>query len=1646
MPTVNANAVARAAGRIASRPRRGSVLILVVALVVLLALMGTAYLSSTSNERYTAAANTINAQADVVMQGVIDQTRDRIVGSLFDASQPTPVYRNPPTLLVNTNPYALTTPVLPITDGYHANADEQRNLWLASRVPTLRDDSTSYGGDANNYSAAPGPNLAGFDTVAWPASPTAETVPGVPGFISAAAAAVGETAYQFYNPATGLPVLSLGRVFSPGVSYNVGDIVSDGTPANRFYRAVLITTGNPLTAVTFWQPLDQVATTATTPQPYEPKQYLRFEPTFLGGTGVHAPAFNVFTRPSVDSTTLMPVTPVGAPIPAADADGDGAADAGYCLVPGGPINGITYYYATRVVDNAAALNADTAWSMTSDFDTYGAALGASIGPPLGYNPSLFPSNVGLAQLMYDYNVSNGISAHYQQVADYWFRNNVFHDNLLTFPYTDPITPGGSPFERNDIQYMTQGDELNSQLARRVDNPGFRSLGAVDKPFQTFTQADGLDLASRFCLAPADGSTNGDLAALLPELGNISGTGTIPTAPYDAAAIGIGGWFDRNFNFTADLLSNAGVNTHPLRAMVVARNGVSTRANGATIPPEIVGGVPDAVLGPNQTYIDVINPLMLPYDPPIGNPAGATAGNVGLSGTTYLPNQWVKYQDASGNWRVYRCLQMTTLSAHLPPDPRSTSTVAEPTNPYLVPNQYWALESWSPSANKTSVNTATFPELWRSFYNVMADKWDTAPNTLPDPVGGGSVVSTGTTGTGVTTSTTVATSRVGVGMFKSPLRYAAAVAPALPVPAALSDIQMVQLRSALAAAGAMALRNPGNDVVSRDVVLYDSPKVTARRAAVAASVFGNAKQPFITKVVVVDRSGETPPKQPWVAIELYNPYVELKYAIGAGEQVPDFSNYVTFHLGPIPAKPTSPSDRVVKTRNDIYLGCRVGVLTRGATGTLSVAEALDETGSVAASFATCPPLFPGQYLVLVSDAANVPTNVTIPMAGGLPTLKTNPGTTSLNASQSFEVKSLINLVTPPPTVAIKAGSPAPAPPTTITGTELVLYRTRAATGLADDLKKAIVATSPVPNVGVDPMQAYEETNIWDMVPFDQIDVTGQTTAAPAAGVTVTPPAFGAPDAINLYYRPTPENVAAQVLAPDPTTVLDYWKCVYPLAPTALYSPMAGGEMLQAPPSSGVPYSAMNPFPIGVGYNGRTTVTTTAGVGGAPPVSKTNYNFGVPWHVMQMFNTDWPCPHWSSKPTVAGDPVPKPFPTRYYPVSGFARNGDLMQVPFVGAYTLAATPVTSSVGQVLEVNSITMDALYAEDSPSLPNTGGPADDPKQTITAGVATTFGTDPGNLLEQVGRFCPLSETAKPLVVAAQDPYAWASRLYDYFTVQAPHDDYLPNADPVTYNDYVDVPAFADLPVPATNALGTTVTTANTSADSSAVQGLVNINTAPWRTLSMLPLVRYTAADGATLDGTVNVLGSAQMAIRIVKYRQTHGPFKSILDLNKVVDVDGTPTVAFQYATNIGATGTGGPTISFSPSNQGLMTVANVPDARQGILTPDDGYTEATGTQPYAYPLFSTKAAVSSNYGPNSGVYDDFQAKFLAFNRISNLITTSSDSYTCYVLVQGWQNGQVVSQRRSAFVIDRAPVGYQINAAGQRTMNTTPVVSHIAGG
>jgi hypothetical protein len=86
--------------------------------------------------------------------------------------------------------------------------------------------------------------------------------------------------------------------------------------------------------------------------------------------------------------------------------------------------------------------------------------------------------------------------------------------------------------------------------------------------------------------------------------------------------------------------------------------------------------------------------------------------------------------------------------------------------------------------------------------------------------------------------------------------------------------------------------------------------------------------------------------------------------------------------------------------------------------------------------------------------------------------------------------------------------------------------------------------------------------------------------------------------------------------------------------------------------------------------------------------------------------------------------------------------------------------------------------------------------------------------------------------------------------------------------------------------------------------------------------------------------------------------------------------------------------------------------------------------------------AQAGRIGDTAQVSNDFEQKELMVNRISNLITTRSDTFTVYIVIQGWRNAgtakpSLVVQKRAAFIVDRN----NITAAGGATPKTTAIAN-----
>ncbi|MBV8782512.1 MAG: hypothetical protein JO353_14035, partial [Phycisphaerae bacterium] len=412
--------------RIRRRMRSGSVLILVVALLVLMALIGTAFLSTTRNDRYATVQNTNNTETDLLLAGLKNIAKSVIVGSNFDPSQ-------------------LSSGSLDANTFKPANGLLYHNWTAPDLYHQYTDD----------------PNIGSIANDAWlsPRTPSA----------------VVQTGGNTYIPVW--PCISeplIGNLFeSPFVQNSAGVLLSNVAPTYNTRMTVDYvpeTTNNPVTN----QPNGR--NTAT--------QGSQLTPTTVSITNADGsvstyPAFTINIYNSAGTAT--PYTYL-----AGDADGDGVADSGMFKLPVGQINGLTYYAAVRIIDNESAVDATTAVSRRMDFcpdpstgllkftRIYGGVRYVYNG---NFNLGDFPGNVGLAEMMHDFNPSGttlvgGVSPWSGELSNWTILRlggGTLASGIATQPpplssgtvYGTPIADDGTA--RNDFAYSTFDDFLNSQL-------------------------------------------------------------------------------------------------------------------------------------------------------------------------------------------------------------------------------------------------------------------------------------------------------------------------------------------------------------------------------------------------------------------------------------------------------------------------------------------------------------------------------------------------------------------------------------------------------------------------------------------------------------------------------------------------------------------------------------------------------------------------------------------------------------------------------------------------------------------------------------------------------------------------------------------------------------------------------------------------------------------------------------------------------------------------------------------------------------------------------------------------------------------------------------------------------------------------------
>ncbi|CAN5434030.1 hypothetical protein BH09PLA1_BH09PLA1_03500 [soil metagenome] len=860
----------------------------------------------------------------------------------------------------------------------------------------------------------------------------------------------------------------------------------------------------------------------------------------------------------------------------------------------------------------------------------------------------------------------------------------------------------------------------------------------------------------------------------------------------------------------------------------------------------------------------------------------------------------------------------------------------------------------PMVVKTDINTAKFDELWRAFWCVMAD--DADPTHPPFPADPMDPMQDGL-------------------MFRSPIRNL------YPSAGKLTPSMMLELRAALAAANAIDLRDSDDDITSHEIALYDipfDPTSPSPRALPAPSrtarVFGTERQPFITEIYVNTFAGpygstataidkRRNPKG-YVAVELFNPY-----------GVP-----ITLHnwsLGVVDRRyaGSDPKLRIISLTS--------GALPTGVAFPTSVVIPAGGYGANPRFLGGGEIRIPARGHIILENLPPVPSRA----AGLNQTTDAQYRPASVPTIQQIED---ITVYVPNLSDVINDAA--------IAGGELVLLRPRLSKIPAGQTTN-LSASSAADNVYDEGTES--SPRLADFVPIDSYDFTGLIATPPAAEGSESP------GAVMHYVR---ENGDADSHA---------WKFVYP------------GLMLPNPVTPNVMTSRHS----GVFVNRFTATTYTDSAAGS--VEPTDCNFGdyddhcteyaangrrvAPWPGVQLINDD-----------MAG--FNKGIAR--FPFGAFARNGDLLQVPFIGGYQIRDIGQAQTDPTFFELNAVTMDCSFVDDQKRDPATNRRAVDP-----------IGSSDDSA-EQLGRFCPIQQTAtvggQQIVddynvhgsystTPATDPsdtvldppaqrfwqYHFATRLFDYLTVQSPASDRSPNVDP-------DPAKFVALgittqPPPVTNGTSRAsdpYNSLNVNAEKTiGVDGLININTAPWWVIASLPLLPNDLA-GPPGNQDLNSNGipdyNEMLAKQIVAWRDgdgtspPHGPFRSIFDLNRVVGTD--PAGAL--------TPPGFPSASLPAELQ--HKIPSFQDAIRFYATHlRVGYTDPD-------PIDGDVAP--NSFATTDGVHEigkpDFEERYLMLDRISNLVTTRSDSFTVYIIVQGWRNAgtatpELVVQRRAAMILDR---------------------------
>jgi DNA uptake protein ComE-like DNA-binding protein len=1246
------------------------------------------------------------------------------------------------------------------------------------------------------------------------------------------------------------------------------------------------------------------------------------------------------------------------------------------------------------------------------------------------NRALFPSNIGLEEMFVTYSTATKLSAEIDELNRFKYGYIAGDPPPFSMNVSNPWEewPGNNPQNRSaDYKFVSQGDADWFMRGMRLDNPGLRDPKVLnnqtdDLKYKAFAWADAASLAFRggSMIIPNSSDTSkrpsGDLEGAFYDGGLVAGQ---PDSAYRGAANYMPTlanrfnffppdkslyWFRYSWDFSSTRTANwmnptatpdafGTAPALPIRPLLTTHNGVSNSINvhaeqGGNIPNDamlpynikgrwspykgytkndiVIWGAPGAAhpptlppaYAPTSAYVCLANytapalPITEPLNPQQPNYAAANANwariiprGIHAPGTYPAGSAVTFITLATGARQVYICTNAG-----------GTTTVPPSADWYTLPV--------AETPPKVSLNTAPFGELFRGFYNVMADMspqrtpFDAAieaaitaasgtpntvragegagrPGTFNDPYVGNKFLAQFTAPPFDYDQTNTAANPVSHpgAMFRSPIRtIPQAAAPFFPQDKVrLPADQVLLLRAAIAAVNAEDMRDRDMDVTGRLVHLQGYFANVPTRQPIDAVVYGCEPQPFITEVFANndDYNGANPGG--YVAVEIHNPY---------GFPIP----LAGFQI--------ISADRNIAAPNP----------TPDPIQNHHIPEAVICDFSDPTTFwmnAGAPAVIPANgYIVLenfndgtaVGVTANPYQATARPAASGLP--PGGPiGPLPPNVVSAFVPGLSDNIVGPTPR--------------TVLDREMMLMKRRNfdggfSTGTYDFLGVTTYDDNPASPGNAFP--AY----VKHMVPVDSYDFTG----------------LAIPPGVN-----TPGNRKAIHYSREvqPLVATSTWKFVYPGRYDGALSSAAVPRSRQAgtyeitwdpgaaPPDTDPwdytlpPGAAPTPITLGWSYVGAAPPT--------PPAPGSNDN-AFPTNPRQ-FRVQWANGNFVVAPGDMGAfvGVSRTGPGgNVFPFGGFMRNGDVLNVPFIGAYRLYDPDPAAPPNSFFEMNPVTMDAAMAEDTVQ-------TNDQQAIAETGAYDEY-------REQLGRFFPPSN---PTAMPAQT-YDWASDILDHFTaIQNPHDDFYPNIDPARYPQ----PA-GGYRTPGVSSSGGNA--ANTETDQQVpIEGLININTASATVLAELPLVVDKA------NGQIIIADNKALADAIVHFRDVddgtgvpHGPFKNLFELNRVI--------------NPGAPG------------QGFRNM-------WGQQADNADSTDFLGDY------------TPVGFAANDGVTMDYEERYGNLIRLSNLLTTRSDVFTVYVLVQGWKNvgskfPVLVAERRSAFIADRSRINSSNSALNVVPMST----------